>query len=664
MYMYNIIYSDKAGETELFAARELQKYIEAITGKVLPVVAETETLSHSNGKIFIGKAANERLGENVNIRYDGFVIKTVDEDVYISANTERGALYGVYRYLYEGYGVRYLNVDEEYIPSTGFYIPAVNIEVNPAFKYSANLTDVTYHTSDGKYAEAMPAFYAKICSTHEFIYLNGGTDAGKTEKFYSDLAKVGGGIKLDVSINPTHNNLVYVDPAVYFTEDNKAQNRHMFCFGSSKAYDENGPVSDINYADGIKTDGTIDYTSVNAASVYIDSLKRHILANPNYEYYNCGQQDITYCHPDCGSTDEETSYTVLRFYNAIAREIKRWAKTEPQVNSDLKLVIFSYYFTKTAPVKNAGDGYVAIDDSVILEDNIVIRFADIVSNTYYSFADDKNAPAGYGSDYLKKWKPIIKNCKVWYWGYTTNHSFYFFYMPALQKIKTTLSALKNVNAEYVMFQNNTTESKDWKCVMDNYIVSKLLVEPDLDMNELKKEFYESFYGLAASDVSNAVTALDEAVAELNKTLVWQNFDSAYWAQIYRLYPNSHIAADVVTELLDKNFVMAKACESALGYLDEAKARVNSSSLSADKKDKLNAEIDLIRITPLFTLSYYKEYLYGENGFTTDYYANNAEAKIKCAEEFFDICRKQGVEEYGERLKIFGSGEKTLETWFN
>ena len=664
--MHTIVLSDNAGETELFACEELQKYVHLSTGAVLPVKRESEfTCAEDNYAVYLGDTSTGRgFSTRVSqIENDGYSIFPDGENLILYAATERGALYAVYRYLSEGFGIKFLNIREEYVPERAYSLPMPTISVNPAFKFSGNLTDVTYHTDGGKYSDDMPAYYAKICATHEFIYLNKTTDTGKTEDFFRALDRVGGGIEMDVSINPTHNNLVYVDPSVYFTDERKEQNRHMFCFGSSRTFDANGPVSDINYADGIKADGTIDRSTVNAASVYLEALKRQILNNPSCKYYNCGQMDITYCHPDCGTTDTETSYTVLRFYNAIAKEIKAWAISNDDVPDDVKLVIFSYYFTKAAPVKEVNGKYVPIDDSVVLSDNIVVRFADIVTNQYFSFADEHNAAFGYGEAYLDMWKPVIANCKVWYWGYTTNHTFYYFYLPTIQKIKTTLNVLKDIGAEYVLLQGNTTEDKDWKAVMDNYVYSKLLTDPDLDEYALRDEFISYYYGAGAEYIKEMVQSFDNAVKNLNEILTWKGCSHAYWAQIYRLYPNSHITGDKVEELLDTQFIMAKTCENALALIDGALDAVNASSVSDGEKAVLKERLELVKLTPLFTLCYYKEYLYGDNGFNTSYYSDNAAAYTRVKNEFFAICDRYGVEEYGERLKVFGTMNNSAETWF-
>ena len=665
--MKTLVYAENASETERFACEELQKYIALAAGETLPAASEKVfESSGSAGAMFVGRTeAGKRFANRFpELKNDGFALFSADENIYIFAETPRGALYGAYRYLEEGYGIRFFDMDAEEVPPKPHLIPNVDRTVVPPFRYAANLTDLTYHTHEGRDSEKMTAWYAKTCSTHEFIYCNAQTDSGKTEAFFRAVERAGGGIELDVSINPTHNNLVYVDPNVYFTEENRERNRHMFCFGGSRKYDPEGPVSDINYADGIKKDGSIDHSTVNAASVYVESLKKQMLAHPDRKYFTCGQQDITYCHPDCGKTDVETSYTVLRFYNAVAKEIKRWQQACAGAPKQAKLVIFSYYFTKVAPVEKTENGYKPIDDSVVLCDNVVVRFADIVSNQTLPFTDEDNAAFGYGPDYLEKWAPVVKNCSIWYWGYVANHTFYYFYLPVIRKVKPVLYALRRANAEYVMLQANTTEAKDWKTVLENYVFGKLLREPDADPYALREEFIQGYYGIAAKAIGDSVEDLERTVETLNRTLVWEGHKQAFWAQIYRLYPNSHIKSDVVTELMDKEFLMAKACERMLNRTAEAIRSIENSSLGEQEKQKYADRVALTRLTPLFTLCFYREFLYGGAHFETESYPDNAAAYRLVKQEFFDLCDRFGVREYGERLKIRGAAANTAESMFS
>lgn len=638
---YKIFFPVNATKSERFAAEELKTYIYRITDVLLPIESENEPY----GKIIsIGNTALMRsVGINADenkLNGDGFIIKKVDDTLFFAAATDRGIVYSVYHFLEKYCGVRFLNVDEEYVPKTSKLCLNVYDEVNvPSFKYRAHLSDVTYHTTEcrgikEKYKIPIPIFYAQTRSTHEFIYFNKGKDVGKTDEFFNLVDTVGGGIPLDVSINPTHNNLTYVSPDKYLaTDEQRATNSHMFFILNDK-------VRDIRYSDGIAEDGSI-IDGVNTASVYLESLKSQILSNPDAVYFNCGQEDLK--EYDETGIKNDVTYTVLRFYNAIAKAIKKWAEnTIPE--RKIRIVIFAYLFTKEAPS--------VLDDSVILCDNIVLRFADLFSNTTYPLTSEYcYRPEAYpdlkfGPDYFEKWKPFIKNCaEIWYWGYATNHTFYYFYQPVIQKVKPLLTELKDLGVSYVLLQNNTTERNDWKAIIDNYVCSKMLWDVSLNPYELRKEFISLYYGIIADDVLNIVNGFDTVVKELD-----EKCDHLYYGKIYSFYPNDRIKEDVVEKGFDKDFIMADFCEKTLFMLDEMQTKVEKSSLFNEEKAKLLKRIDMIRLTPYYILAFYRDYLYGKDVFRTKYFKSNKDGFSECTNRFFALCDKLEVYDAGEAKK--------------
>ena len=409
-------------------------------------------------------------------------------------------------------------------------------------------------------------------------------------------------------------------------------------------YVVDGKVRDICYSDGIAEDGAIQ-DGLNTASVYLQALKEQILSNPNAVYFNCGQEDLKE-FDDSRGMEHGSTYMVLRFYNAIAKAIKIWAQaTIPE--RTVRIVVFSYLFTRDAPP--------VVDDSVILNDNVVLRFADLTSNTNhpitseYSYRPEAFPDLKYGPDYFKKWKPFIANCaEIWYWGYVTNHTFYFFWQPAIQKVKPLLNELKDLGVTYALLQNDTTERNDWKAVMENYVYSRMLWDISLDPYELRKEFIALYYGIIGDEVLNIVEDFDKTVADLDEKL-----EHLYFGRIYSLYPNDRIKEDPITKLYDEDFLMANCCERALLSLDKMQRKVESAELSEDEQEKLLTRIDRIRLTPYYILAFYRDYLYGGKSFKTAYFENNEQAFTECADRFFALC---------DKLQIYDAGEAKNPEW--
>ncbi len=617
---YTIVLSGDASEAEKYAADELQKYVAKVSGVTLPVKDERMVSTDEGCKLISIGDTDFLKAQNFAIDYDslngdGFVLKTKGKSLFIDGDNDRGTLYGVYDFLEKNCGIRFLDIGVEHIPAAdSVALYESDIKEVPAFHYRANLSDATFHIAD-------QAFAAKTRTTHEFCVT-------------PPEAKYGGTINMNKDINQTHNNLTYIfqdssyagkkeaDKVTYFDEWEKRKGgdcREMFYFGQGTY-----PI-DICYSNGINEDGSIDKSTYNTATAYVEGMKKYVTQNPAAEYYMCGQEDITSCCgcSKCGALAKKygtTTATILRFYNAIAREMQAWADTQTFLGGkELKIVIFSYYFSAEAPVvENADGSYSPIDDTVVVADNITIRFADITANSYFSFLDDANTTKVYGSKYLEKWKPLINTC--WYWGYTANHTYYFGYLPTLHKVQQSLLGLADAGCEYALLQNNNCEYNDWKVIMEHYVCSKMLWDPTQDVNALRHEFITLYFGAAAQDVEEIVVMLDEWFADVVATK-----DSLAYANLFN----------------PLNFPK-ELWENTLERIEIAQAKATGDErLTADEKDEMYIRIERMKVTPLFSLMWNRD----------TFYADNALRHNDVAKDFFTLCADLGIVYYGEHRAV-------------
>ncbi|MDR0932170.1 MAG: DUF4838 domain-containing protein [Victivallales bacterium] len=89
--------------TERFAAKELSRYIELITGSK---VAISERMNAGQIPIYIGSAADKTLTQKfskavASIEHDAFVLEISPEKISVAGNSDRGTIYGVYQLLEE-----------------------------------------------------------------------------------------------------------------------------------------------------------------------------------------------------------------------------------------------------------------------------------------------------------------------------------------------------------------------------------------------------------------------------------------------------------------------------------------------------------------------------------------------------------------------------------
>ena len=115
---YVISLCPDASPSEKFAAGELSKYIEKISECVLPVISGGK----SADSIFVGSDSDAGISD---LGDDGFVISSsVSGGIRIAGGRKRGTLYGVYAFLEDLIGCRFLSDEVEIVPeSRDVFVP-------------------------------------------------------------------------------------------------------------------------------------------------------------------------------------------------------------------------------------------------------------------------------------------------------------------------------------------------------------------------------------------------------------------------------------------------------------------------------------------------------------------------------------------------------------
>jgi hypothetical protein len=137
---YSIVYPINSNELTIEAAKELQYYIEAISGAKLNVASST----NSEGKvIYIGKEfiSDKNLLKHISeLKEDGFIIKSENNNIYISGNNDKANIYGTYTFIEEFLGCRKFSAKDEFIPSSDqINIPFFEKTYKPAFSFRSAL---------------------------------------------------------------------------------------------------------------------------------------------------------------------------------------------------------------------------------------------------------------------------------------------------------------------------------------------------------------------------------------------------------------------------------------------------------------------------------------------------------------------------------------------
>lgn len=149
-----IITSEHPTPVEQFAASELQRYLQAVTGARVPIVTETSPEDANNCAILLGcpstHARLNRLCQELHLAADkaalgsdGYLLNTsskagTPQTILLAAAEERGVLFAVYYFL-ETLGIRfygYRDRDGEIVPRREtLSLPALELTEKPAFRY-------------------------------------------------------------------------------------------------------------------------------------------------------------------------------------------------------------------------------------------------------------------------------------------------------------------------------------------------------------------------------------------------------------------------------------------------------------------------------------------------------------------------------------------------
>ena len=609
---------NQAEEVDYYAAKELNKYILSSTGENIEI---NPNAAYGKNEIIIG-------GDYIkDADSDGFYVEA-DETIRIKGDNARGTLYGVYDFLEKFFGIRFLTRDYTYIPRRACpIIEKISYRSVPDFRLRTYL----FVGMEGEFS-AKVRMYNEVFPTPSYC---------------------GGSIKWNCTYAQNHNMLYYVQPDVYYTEENKEQNKRMFCL------DEKGNPVDVCCTDGLTEAGEKDKSvETSVFGITLEKLKKLLTDDKDSVYFPVEQMDtLIACGCErCKKAEEKyrRSGMNVRFANALSRELKKWLK-EQGIERKFYLVIFAYNYSLNPPVKWENGKYVPLDDSVVAEDNVVVRIAPIKENCYYPMQSNMHfIPI---EKQIEGWKTVCKNIMVW--TYHTNFKCFLWYFPTMQHWQRDAVFLKENNTFYNFMQSNHMEKTDWKSEMELYVASKILWDVNSDVFAVRNEFIDLFYGVAAPYVKEIIFDFEEnykRIAEDSEKLRKEFFLKVNGVDLQEAYENVHdiekleemLSAEAKEEwthnvyfsLYHKEIMWAKVwplnlLEKQLRLIFEAKEKVALCDCSAEDKERIVRGLEKIELSVRFMILYNFSSYYGDKD------------KTECKEGFLNLCDKFGYKTIGE-----------------
>jgi len=459
---YTIVISASASPSISHAAHELKRFLEEITGARYNIALDCD-LSPKAEEIIIGDNSHFRaLDCGIDIESlgdEGLHIKTVGKTIVIAGSDKRGAMYGVYQLLDEFLGCKWLTEDCSVIPKrSNLCLGDIDFRFIPPLEFRDPYM-LGYNDPD---------FYARNRCNASGRLTRAMGGSVKYARFVHSLDEI-----IPRDLQETH--------PEYF----------------ALRYDEKGenPKRVTGYVQPCLTNPEV-------LEIAKKNTRKILEQNPDCHIISVSQNDNqTFCQCDkCREIDEyEGSHagTLLYFVNAIAEDIE---KDFPDVAVDT----LAYQYTRRPP------------KHVVPRKNVIVRLCSIECCFGHplescSLSGTEGGQASFTSD-LVGWSKISNRLHIW--DYTAN------FAHSLQPFPDFLVLQPNIqyfvrHGVTGIFEEGENSPREYGELnpLRQYVLAKLLWDPDLDYDLLVDEFLNGYFKGAAPSIRRFYDLMHSLVTE-------------------------------------------------------------------------------------------------------------------------------------------------------
>jgi hypothetical protein len=298
--------------------------------------------------------------------------------------------------------------------------------------------------------------------------------------------------------------------------------------------------------DGKRIPTQLCLTNPDVLSITVQNLRREIAKNPDATYWSVSQNDNReYCRCDrCRALDEREgspSGSIISFVNQVAEHFP-----------DRVISTLAYEYSRKAPrtLRPAG--------------NVNIMLCSIEVNRDRPIATDP-ASADFRHD-VEEWSEIADDIIVW--DYVIQFRNLVSPFPNLHVLKPNIRFFAD-HGVTAMFEQGNREVGGEFAELRAYLISKLMWNPDADVDALTDDFLHGYYGVAAPHIRQYIDEMREALLASGEPL--RIFGSPVEAASSYLTP----------ALLDRYEELFDAAEAAVTGDDEVLERVRVARLPVE-----------------------------------------------------------------------------------
>jgi len=430
---YRIALGSNASESEKWAAKELQHWLKEISGAELPVQQLDQP--YEGPQIIVGynELIKAKTGAHAPADLDeSFRYCNSGSDILIYGGKMRGTMYGVMSYLENELGCRWYTPEVSVIPK----------RKELTFSWLDQSEKPGIRVRNDFYFEAFdPTWAARNRMNGTLGFNESKPQIGGTENYWA-----------------VHTFYPLMPPAEFYANHPE----YYSLIDGKRIYDH----------------AQLCLTNPDVLKIIIERIKKRMFDSPEYLIYDVSQNDW---HNPCQcdkcqaivKKEGAESGLIIWFVNQVAEAVE---KEFP----DKFIGTLAYQYTRTPP------------KSIHPRNNVVVRLCSIECCFAHDF---KSCPQNKSFlEDLKRWSALAPHLYIW--DYVVNFSHYVMPYPNFAVLQSNIQTLRDNNSigimEQAAYQSRGGEFSELKA----YLISRLLWNPDCDVEKVISDFMYGYYGRA------------------------------------------------------------------------------------------------------------------------------------------------------------------------
>ena len=482
---YRIALSPQASESEQWAANELQHWLKTIGGAELPVQNLDQPFNGRQIVVGYNNWVKERTGSEAPAELDeSFRYVNSGADILIYGGKMRGTMYGVMAFLENELGCRWYTPKVSVVPERKAY----------RFEWLDHSEKPGIRVRNDFYFEAFdPIWAARNRMNGTLGFSESKKQPGGTENYWA-----------------VHTFYPLMPPEEFF-----------------------GPHPEYySLIDGKRTHerAQLCLTNPDVLKIITTRIKKRMHDSPEYLIYDVSQNDWynpCQCEKCQAIVKKEGSESglVIWFVNQVAEAVE---KEFP----DKFIGTLAYQYTRTPP------------RSIRPRNNVVVRLCSIECCFSHDF---KTCPENKSFlDDLQKWSALAPHLYIW--DYVVNFSHYIMPYPNFNVLQSNIQTFRANHSigimEQAAYQSRGGEFSELRA----YLISRLLWNPDCDVEKVINDFMYGYYGRSGQLVRQYFDLLHSRITpethiHLGLSPYTQLFSDEFINESYRLLENAKKVAD-------------------------------------------------------------------------------------------------------------------------